>query len=422
MTDPSRPLLLCDLTQSYAPHGGGGIGTYLREKQRHVMEHTPHRLLQIVPGPEDRIVEQGRHIWAEVGADQVRGSPNYRFIMRTGVVREVLERYRPDLIESQCPWVLPWTAINYGKAFPETALVAGYHTDFPEAHIYRVGSSLFGSFVARGLRRLATGYAQLTYREFDRVYTLSAVMAQALAEYGIAHVDVLALGVDTGLFHPQRRDPTWRDSLGLKARGPLLVYAGRLDNEKRTYRLLEMFKRLPSSLDAGLVLIGDGKLRATLEEHSQGWQVAFPGFIADRARLARALASADIYVSAMADETFGISVIEAQASGLPIVGVASGAMPERVPEGTGLLVPVDDTSTMASAVAGLWRGQHRAMGQAARHHVAGRFEWRQTFENLLGEVYPRALQAAEMRVAKGRSGWSGPGMAFYRDAIRQVSR
>lgn len=422
MTDASRPLLLCDLTQSYAPHGGGGIGTYLREKQRYIQEHTQHRLLQIVPGPQDRIVELGRHIWVEVGADQVRGSPNYRFIMRTGVVREVLERYRPDLIESQCPWVLPWTAINYAKAFPETALVAGYHTDFPEAHIYRVGSSLFGSFVASGLRRLATGYAQLTYREFDRVYTLSTVMAQALKDYGIEHVDVLSLGVDTAMFHPDRRDPAWRESLGLKARGPLLVYAGRLDNEKRAYRLLEMFKRLPSTLDAGLVLIGDGKLRETMQEHSRGWQVAFPGYIADRAQLARGLASGDVYVSAMADETFGISVIEAQASGLPIVGVASGAMPERVPAATGVLVPVDDSGAMASAVVAMWRGPHRQAGQAARAHVAGRFEWRQTFEALLGDVYPKALRAAEARMRKGRSGWNGPGIWINRDPIRQASR
>jgi alpha-1,6-mannosyltransferase len=415
MTNASRPLLLCDLTQSYAPHGGGGIGTYLREKQRYVLDHTTHRLLQIVPGPEDRIVEQGRHIWVEVGADQVRGSPNYRFIMRTSVVREVLERYRPDLIESQCPWVLPWTAINYAKAFPHTALVAGYHTDFPEAHIYRVGSSLFGSFVARGLRRLATGYAQLTYREFDRVYTLSTVMAQALDEYGIAHVDVLSLGVDTDLFHPQRRDPAWRDSLGLKARGPLLVYAGRLDNEKRAYRLLEMFKRLPSSLDAGLVLIGDGKLRDTLEEHSRGWQVAFPGYISDRAQLAQSLASADIYVSAMADETFGISVIEAQASGLPIVGVASGAMPERVPAGTGVLVPVDDSEAMAKAVVAVWRGNHRQMGQAARCHVAGRYEWRQTFEALLGKSIPK--HCGQRKSAWKRAAPDGTALVFFSTAI-----
>lgn len=417
-----RPLLLCDLTQSYAPHGGGGIGTYLREKQRYLLDHTPHRLLQIVPGPEDRIVERGRHIWVEVGADQVRGSPNYRFIMRTSVVREVLERFRPDLIESQCPWVLPWTAINYGRAFPETALVAGYHTDFPEAHIYRVGSSLFGNFVARGLRRLATGYAQLTYREFDRVYTLSADMEQTLRNYGIEHVDVMSLGVDTDLFHPMRRDPAWRTELGLKARGPLLVYAGRLDNEKRAQCLLEMFKRLPSSLDAGLVLIGDGKLRDTLQECSRGWQVAFPGFMSDRAQLARALASADVYVSAMADETFGISVIEAQASGLPVVGVASGAMPERVPSTTGVLVPVDDSGAMAHAVVAAWRGPYRQMAQAARAHVDGRFEWRQTFEALLGEVYPKALQAAALRMERGRSERNGPGIFINRDAIRQAGR
>lgn len=421
MADISRPLLLCDLTQSYAPHGGGGIGTYLREKQRYVLEQTPHRLLQIVPGPEDRVAEHGRLIWAQVGAEQVRGSPNYRFIMRTGVVRKLLEKYRPDLIESQCPWVLPWTAINYGKAFPKTALVAGYHTDFPEAHIYRVGSSLFGSFVAGGLRRLATGYAQLTYREFDRVYTLSTGMAQTLRGYGIGHVDVMSLGVDTQLFHPQRRDPEWRRELGLNARGPMLVYAGRLDNEKRAQQLLDMFKRLPSSLDAGLVLIGDGKLRDSLQEQSKGCAVAFPGFISDRSGLARALASADVYVSAMADETFGISVVEAQASGLPVVGMASGAMLDRVPEGTGLLVPVHDSQAFADAVVTACTGNHRLMGLAARQHVEGRFDWQQTFESLLGEVYPKALAAADHRASSGRLGLSGRFLS-HGDPIRQANR
>lgn len=130
-----KPLLICDLTQSYSPSGGGGIGVYLAEKRRYVLEQTEHRLLQIVPGPEDRIVENGRHIWCEIGAEPVRGSPNYRFIMRKDKVREVLAQYRPDIIESMCPWVLPWVAIRHRRKFPETALVAGYHTDFPDAHV-----------------------------------------------------------------------------------------------------------------------------------------------------------------------------------------------------------------------------------------------------------------------------------------------
>lgn len=421
--DTSREqLLICDLTQSYAPHGGGGIGTYLREKRRFVIDETPHRLLQIVPGPEDRIVEDGRHIWVEVGADQVRGSPNYRFILRTRVVRAVLERFRPHLIESQCPWVLPWTAINYRRAFPGTALVAGYHTDFPNAHVHRVGSELFGEFVGRGLRRLATGYAEVTYREFDRVYTLSTMMADLLADYRVDHVDVLSLGVDTDLFHPKRRDAAWRREVGITATGPLLVYAGRIDNEKRADRLLEMFRKLPRDLDAGLVMIGDGKLRAGLAEQAGGLQVAFPGFMSGRKDLARALASSDIYVSAMADETFGISIVEAQASGLPVVGVASGAMCERIAPGTGVLVAVDDTAAMADAVRGVWQGPRVEMSDAARRHVAGRFEWRHTFERLLDDVYPRAMARARMRMEKGRSGMGAALSLFPAGVIRRAGR
>jgi alpha-1,6-mannosyltransferase len=403
----SEAKLFCDLTQSYAPQGGGGIGTYLREKRDYVLQHTDHRLLQIVPGPEDRIVENGRHIWVEIGAQPVRGSPNYRFILRTRAVREVLELYHPDMIESQCPWVLPWTAINYRRAFPETALVAGYHTDFPNTHIYRVGSELFGHFLARALRRLSAGYAEITYSEFDRIYTLGEDMRDLLTSYGINHVDVLALGVDADTFRPERRDPDIRQQLGLTQKGPLLAYAGRLDNEKRADRLLAMFRELPRDLDAALLLVGDGKLRASLEEQAQaeGLAVAFAGYVSDRKELARLLASSDIYVSAMADETFGLSVLEAQACGLPVVGFAAGAMIQRVPEPLGILVELDDVAAMARAVEQVWHNDHDAMGARARAHVVERFGWQATFERLFGTIYPRAFAAAETR--RQAAGWFG---------------
>jgi len=400
--ESGAPLILCDLTQSYAPSGGGGISTYLREKRDYVLTHTPHHLLQIVPGLEDKITVNGRHIFAEVGAPPVHGSPNYRFILRTAVVRDILAKYRPDVIESLCPWVLPWTAINHRKKFPETTLVAGYRTDFPNAHVYRVGRDKFGETIGRGLRSVSYGYAELTYREFDWVYTLSEDAREVLAQRRITRTDVLPLGVDIDMFSPAKRDPAFRHELGFDFRGPLLVYAGRVDNEKRADRLVAMFKQLPRDLDAAMVMIGDGKLMDRLKAEARGLPVAFPGFEKNRAELARALASSDIYVSAMADETFGISVLEAQACALPIVGVASGAMPDRVPAGLGLLGPVDDTNAMASNVLKIWRDDHEAIGIEARHHVEANFSWKRTFEHLLGDIYPKAMAQAAARA--GSSG------------------
>ena len=393
----SASFLICDLTQSYSPAGGGGISTYLREKRDYVLARTPHHLLQIVPGPEDRITINGRHIFAEVGAEPVRGSPNYRFILRTDVVRELLAHYRPDIIESLCPWVLPWTAINHRRDYPDTALVAGYRTDFPNAHVHRVVEAKAGSTAARFMRMLAYGYAEVTYREFDRVYTLSEDAQAILARKTITRTDVMPLGVDTTLFSPTKRDPGYRASLGLPGNGPLLVYAGRIDNEKRADRLVDMFRRLPADLGAAMVMIGDGKLRERLALQAADLPIAFTGFKKDRAELARALASSDIYVSAMADETFGISVLEAQSCGLPVIGVASGAMPDRVPHGLGLLGPVDDTAAMAANVVRLWQDGAELIGARARAMVVERYGWDRTFERLFNDIYPKALARAAER-------------------------
>ena len=393
-----RPLIVCDLTQSYSPAGGGGISTYLREKRDYVLAHTPHTLLQIVPGPVDRVTVNGRHIFAEVGADPVRGSPNYRFILRTRAVRRLLAEHRPDVIESLCPWVLPWAAIQHRRRYPDTALVAGYRTDFPNAHVLRVASGMFGPAIGRGFQWLSYAYAEITYREFDRLYTLGEEARASIRTRGIDRVDVLPLGVDTDLFSPAARDPGYRAELGLPGQGPLLAYAGRIDNEKRADRLLAMLRLLPPEMGAALVMVGDGKLRGRLQAEAAGLPVAFVGFESDRRRLARALASADLYVSAMADETFGISVLEAQAAGLPVIGVASGAMPARVPPGLGLLGPVDDMAAMARHVETLWRSDTQAVGRAARAHVEAGFSWTATFARLFGEIYPAALARAASRV------------------------
>lgn len=382
--------LFCDLTQSWSAVGGG-VGTYLRRKRSHIVANTPHRHLMILPGDRDWIEEDGRAITAWIKSPHVPFSPHYRLLLRNGAVREVLERFRPDVIECQDAYNLPWAALAHRRRHPHTALVAGYMTDFPTVYVQRPFQRVMGPRLAGSAGRLCYRYAGRLYRQFDAVYALSDHGGgNKLRELGVEDVFILPLGVELDSFSPALRDPGLRRSLGLADEQPLLIYVGRLDIEKRPDIVVEAFRMLPEELGARLVILGQGPMKEQFEALGDP-RIVTPGFVSSRDELARWLASADIYVSAMPNETFGVSVIEAQASGLPVVGVASGAMLERVPPGTGLLGPVADPAAMAGNILEVLRSDPQATGARAREHVAGEFSWGHSMDVLFSRIVPAAL-------------------------------
>jgi alpha-1,6-mannosyltransferase len=397
-----RPLLLCDLTQSWSAVGGG-VGTYLRAKRAHILANTLHTHLMILPGPSDAIEESegGRAITVWLKSPSVPFSPNYRLLLRNGAVRKALASYRPDVIECQDAYNLPWAALAHRKTHPGTALVAGYMTDFPNVYVERPFSKVLGSTIAARASRLCYDYCGRLYRQFDSVYALSEHGGGLLLRsLGVEDVQILPLGVDIADFGPDRRDPELRRSLGLVGDQPLLIYVGRLDIEKRPDIVVEAFRALPASLGAKLVILGQGPQKEQFEALGDP-RIITPGFVSDRATLARYLASADLYVSAMPNETFGVSVIEAQASGLPVVGVDGGAMPERVLPGMGLLGPIADVRAMAANIQSVLASDPKAMGERGRVYVAGEYSWPHSMEKLFGTVIPHALARAAARPVKG---------------------
>jgi alpha-1,6-mannosyltransferase len=397
MTSPLAPQrLICDLTQSWS-EVGGGVGTYLRHKRQHILNRTPHRHLLIVPGPEDTITEDGRAITATVRSPRVPGSPNYRLMLRNGAVRRLLERFMPDLIECQDSYNLPWAAVAHRRRFPETALVGGYFTDFPTVYVERPFSKVMGGMLAGAAGRLCYNYCGLLYRQFDAVFALSENGgATKLRSYGVDDVGIVPLGVELGDFGPGRRDPRLRQSLGIEDHQPLLIYVGRLDAEKKPHIVAEAFRKLPAVLGAHLVLLGEGPLREEIAALGDP-RIHTPGFVRDRQQLARWLASADVYVSGMADETFGVSIVEAQASGLPVVGVAAGAMVDRVTDSIGRLGPVDDSDAMAANVLSVLESNPRMMGEIAQDE-ARQYSWDRSMETLFGGLYRSAFAERARRL------------------------
>ena len=393
--------LFCDLTQSWS-EVGGGVRTYLLQKRRYILERTPHRHLLIIPGARDEVLEEERATTVTIASPRVPGSPNYRLLLRNGAVRAALERFRPDQIECQDAYNLPWAAIGHRKRFPATALAAIYMTDFPTVYLERPLSGFIGGPLARTLGRLGYAYCRALYRRFDLVLALSESGGAAkLRELGIGDVDVLPLGVELDDFRPDRRDPALRRELGLNDDQPLLIYVGRLDGEKKPDVVVEAFRKLPKELGARLVLLGEGPLREPIEALGDP-HIVMPGYVTGRPELARWLASADIYVSGMADETFGVSIVEAQASGLPVVGVAAGAMVDRVSDAVGRLGPVGDIDAMAANILDLWRSDRAALAGRAREEAL-QYSWERSMELLFGRFYPAAFARRSSAAAAAAS-------------------
>jgi alpha-1,6-mannosyltransferase len=191
------------------------------------------------------------------------------------------------------------------------------------------------------------------------------------------------MGVDLKLFNPRRRSAEVRARHGADGATLVLMFAGRLCAEKRVLTLVSAFEALPAEIPAQLWLLGDGPQREDVEAAAaRNPNIRVFDYESDRARFAEMLASADIYVSAGPFETFAISVIEAQASGLPVVGVDAGALRERVLDGLGLLGPVDDPKAMAANIVRM-APDRAATGARARKHIAENFGWPKALAKLV---------------------------------------
>ncbi|RMH73555.1 MAG: glycosyltransferase family 1 protein [Gemmatimonadetes bacterium] len=370
---------ICDITHAYTP-SSGGIRTYIDAKRQYIERHTDGEHLLIIPGATDRVSREGRLTCYEVKSPLIPNCEPYRFFLRLGRLVTILRHEKPALIEFGTPYTSPWAAVIH-RWQHTCALVGYYHTDFPTAYVEPVIAKVLGDFWGTPARALAVNYIRSVYNRCDAIITSSDQYYEKLAEYRIEPVHYITLGVDLETFNPRRRDPHLRQELGVAEDGFLLVYAGRFDSEKKVDVIVDAVYQLPATLPVKLVLIGEGPMKPELLRRAEmDDRLSILPFQSDKRALASLLASADVYVTAGPYETFGLSVIEAQACGLPVVGVNAGALTERVPAGIGFLGAVDSSEEMAKNILRVIHHPHRhEMGQKAREWVAARFSWDKTF-------------------------------------------
>lgn len=366
---------LADVTMFWSANSGG-VRRYIQAKRQWLMRHTDWRHTIGAPVTDaERMVR--------MPGVPLPFSQGYRVPVARAACAEILRRLRPDLIEAGDPYCLAWAALDAARSL-HVASAAFCHSDLEELAV-----RTFGRWAARPVR----AYVRKLYSRFDLVLAPSESMRQRLLDSGVPAVERQPLGVDTQVFHPRRQDMIWRASLALPPRARLLVYAGRFAPEKRLDLLCQAVARLGSPYV--LLALGAGPTPPS------GPRVIVRRFEHDSLRLAHVLASADAFVHAGDQETFGLSVLEAMSCGLPVIASARKGLGELVDEQVGIAVQRQDAQGYAEAIEACFARDRRALSAAARLR-AEQYDWQHVMPQLMGR-YRRLLgRRAEDEAVSGR--------------------
>lgn len=322
--------------------------------------------LLVVPGPRDARLTTEHGDVLQIRAPRVGGG--YRLIVEPWRVIEALDGYRPTSVEvSDKSTLLP---------------VAGW------ARRNGVRSVLFSHERLDAMLTLRTRWEagvaastgalnRLLVRRFDAVVVTSAYargeFSEAAARSG-RPTHLIPLGVDLETFRPRYG--------GAADHELRLVHVGRLSREKSPHlavaTAVELHRRgVPLRMD----VYGEGPHRGELQELARHAPVVFHGHVSGRRQLSARIARADVALSVCPGETFGLAVLEALASGTPVVTADVGGARELVDAASGAWAPPDPVA-LADAVLRV-AARPRELTRAGARRRAERYPWSRTVEAML---------------------------------------
>lgn len=288
-------------------------------------------------------------------------------------VLRLLADFEPDVLHAASPFLLGAQCIAAARRLgvPSVAVfqtdVAGY------AHRNHLGQAT----------RLAWRFVRWVHEGADLTLVPSSASMAALRRIGVPRLDRWARGVDLAGYHPNhRRHP---QAIALRERlapaGEVVIgYVGRIAPEKQ----VERFRALRGLTGISIALVGDGPSTPLVARALAGLPVTWLGRLAGE-ELAHAYAAFDVFLHAGTEETFGQTLQEAHAAGLPVVAPRAGGPIDLVQHGTdGFLFHPDDDADLRRHVAALVADEplRLRMGEAGRRAVLGR-----SWENVCGELF-----------------------------------
>jgi glycosyltransferase involved in cell wall biosynthesis len=243
-----------------------------------------------------------------------------------------------------------------------------YHTALPQYAQYLTDDPMIVQVMWK--------YMVWFYNQMDLVFVPSRSTGEELQQQGVNgdKLRIFPRGVDLQLFHPAKRNGFLESRFQVKDETKLL-YVGRVSKEKNLEILVRVFKNLIRD-HAGihLVVVGDGPYLKEMQQELAGTPCTFTGYLQGE-DLAAAYASCDLFLFPSTTDTFGNVVLEAQASGLPVIVTDCGGPQENlIPEKTGLVIRGNSAKSLLGAIRSLLAQPERLkdMGFQARGYIEQR--------------------------------------------------
>ncbi|OVA06478.1 Glycosyl transferase [Macleaya cordata] len=301
------------------------------------------------------------------------------------IISEVAN-FKPDIIHASSPGIMVFGALIIAKIL-SVPIVMSYHTHVP-IYIPRYTFSWLVTPMWMVIKFL--------HRAADLTLVPSAAIGRDLQAAQVTAANKIRLwnkGVDSESFHPRFRSHEMRCLLSNgEPEKPLIIHVGRLGVEKSLDFLKQVMDRLP---EARIAFIGDGPYRAELESMFSGMPVVFTGMLSGE-ELSKAYASGDVFIMPSESETLGLVVLEAMSSGVPVVGVRAGGIPDIIPEEqegkTGFLYSPGDLEDCLNKLVPLLRNPElrESIGKAAREDME-QYDWRAATKKIRNEQYNAAI-------------------------------
>ena len=270
-----------------------------------------------------------------------------------------LSEFQPDVVHLADPVVLGAAGLAAARMLRKP-LISSYHTNLA-AYCNHFG---FPFFV-----QPMWVYNRFIHNQCALTFCPSPSTARMLRAQGFQHVHIWPRGVDIELFRPEQRDEARRTCWLGEREKVILLYAGRISREKNLHLLARAYREMDHAR-CHLVIVGDGPALSEMKQDLFGLPVTFTGYL-QGAELARAYASADIFAFPSKTETFGQVVLEAMASGLPVVGLRAEGVCDIVEEGkTGCLLDIEGIPEQAQIPAYRQLLMHLIERPGLRHNMS----------------------------------------------------